>query len=441
MREAHAHISAFGQSLTIPSLASCRSVAECLDSVRRASERAAPGAWLRFHSARVESWAERRWPAIGELDRAAGESPCVLMSFDHHAAAANTAALCASGLRPGDVVTPEGEVRSSAEGPIGCGEVCTDGFGRATGLLLEHAAYRAWNMAPPPNAEGRRRGIALALKLLSELGFTEVHDLHSEPSLGHDLARLERRGELGVRRVRLYPPASESRDPALFRHLKSEWESNALRVAGFKVFADGTLNSRTAFMLQRYRDPIPDSPRGRAMVTEGELDDAVRRAESLGLHLAVHAIGDAAVRMVLDSFERAGTPREPGNRHRVEHAEIVDEADVERFAQLGVVCSVQPCHLLADVEVLRSQLPHRLDRVLPLRDLIDSGCGPGGDGGLLWFGSDVPIVRPDPSDSVQAAVHRRRTGDLPGSAIAPGQAITSDEAITAFDARPANNRR
>jgi predicted amidohydrolase YtcJ len=172
------------------------------------------------------------------------------------------------------------------------------------------------------------------------------------------------------------------------------------------------------------------------MVTPGELDDAVALCDTLGLHLAVHAIGDGAVRLVLDSIERVsgGVIREPGNRHRIEHAEVIDEADVPRFARLGggVVCSVQPCHLLTDIEVLTRQMPHRLHRVLPLRELIDAGSISGGDDRLLWFGSDVPIVRPDPSDSLQAALHRRRVGDPESAAIAPSQSITAEEAWAAF---------
>ena len=145
--------------------------------------------------------------------------------------------------------------------------------------------------------------------------------------------------------------------------------------------------------------------------------------------------------MVLDAIERGtatGRRRQDArakpSRHRIEHCELIDAADVPRFAGLGVVCSVQPCHLLADIPVLTRQMGHRLDRVLPLRELIDSGCTPTGmDGaGLLWFGSDVPIVRADPGDSIRAAVDRRGEGMGQGEAIAWGQRITEAEAWAAF---------
>ena len=129
-----------------------------------------------------------------------------------------------------------------------------------------------------------------------------------------------------------------------------------------------------------------------------------------------------------------GVPMPPGTvgvpfGHRIEHAEIIDEADVGRFKALGVVCSPQPCHLLADIEALRRLLPHRLHRVLPMRELIDSGLTPGVD---LLFGSDAPIVAPEPRDNVIAATLRRREGAPASEAIAPEQAISEAEAWAAL---------
>lgn len=429
MREAHAHIAAYGQALGMPDLREghgCASVEECLDVVRRHASRSAPTdgppEWLRIHGARIESWAVPRWPSLAELDAAAGDRPCVILSFDHHAAVANSAAMRAAGLSAGQEVPPSGMVVAD---PI---------TGAPTGLLIEHAAYRAWESAPEPAPEQRREHVHAALMSLASLGFRSVHDLHSQDWLGPVLADLERSGCLGVESVRLYPPVKRL---GSVHSARGRWESARVRLAGGKVFADGTLNSRTALMLTPYREPLDGRPLGRSMVCAGELDEAIRLCESLGLHLAAHAIGDGAVRMVLDALERSATPREPGGRHRIEHAELIDERDVPRFATItgGVVCSVQPCHLLADVEVLTRRLPHRLDRVLPLRELIDAGCTPGGNDALLWFGSDVPIVRADPGDSVQAAVERRRTGRPVHEVIGWAQRVSEAEAWAAFEER------
>ena len=426
IREAHAHLASLGQSLGMRSLEACPTLAECLEIVRQecaAARAAGPHAFIRLTSARPQGWPEQRWPTRLELDAASADAaggppvPVVILSFDYHSAAANTAALAAANLRAGVPVPPKGTVCETAPDS-----------GEASGVLLEDAAKAAWNAAPEPSPAERRGYVARACRHLAALGFVEVHDLLSQDWLGPVLADLDRAGELPVA-VRLYP---------LVDHVKrvhagrAAWETSRVRLAGGKVFADGTLNSRTAFLLHRYAEPLLDWPRGHCMVAPALLEEHLRLVDRLGLHLAVHAIGDGAVRTVLDAIEKVAPANSRTGPHRIEHGEIIDATDVPRFARLGVACSVQPCHLLTDVEALHRFVPHRLTRVLPLRELIDSGCRPGE---LLWFGSDVPIVRADPEDSLQAAVERRRPGTPEADMIAPKQRITAEEAWACFAAR------
>jgi predicted amidohydrolase YtcJ len=293
------------------------------------------------------------------------------------------------------------------------GEVVADAEGSPTGLLMEQAAWRAWTAAPQPDARERAGHVRGALAHLHQLGYAQVHEAMS---------------------VWLYAPVDEA---GAFS--SRPWESERVRFAGLKAFADGTLNSRTALMTVAYHEPShnahapPGEWMGRAMMTPAQLRAAMEAADALGAGLAVHAIGDGAVRMVLDEWEkrarRGGMAPNGTPSLRIEHAELVDERDVPRFARMGVTCSVQPCHLLCDVEALTRYLPHRLDRVLPLRELIDSGCRPGE---LLWFGSDSPIVPADPMDSIAAATKRRRPEQREAEAIAWGQRIGADEAWAAF---------
>lgn len=418
-REAHAHIAAHGREMGQLNLSDCTSRDECLERLRAEAARldaAAEPGWLLASAVRVSAWANAKggakWPTLLELDRACPDRPCMVSSFDHHACVANSAAMAAGGFSASSA-DPEG------------GRIERDASGEMTGLLIE-AAFGAMRRAVPPlSAAQRRRTVKAAADDLASHGFSEVHDLLSEPWLGPVLADLDRAGELPVT-VWLYPPLSEARQVHAGRH---QWETPRIRLAGAKIFADGTLNSRTAWMLKPYADPLPGLQHGQAMQSHRQLRDAISLTDSLGLGLAVHAIGDAGVRAVLDAWEehliqnRGAKPRPP----RIEHAEVIDEVDIPRFAKLGVVCSVQPCHLLYDIEALGRGLPHRLDRVLPLRDLIRAGCRPGE---LLWFGSDTPIVRPHPDDSIQAAVHRRRA--VGGPSIAPEQALTEAEAWAAF---------
>lgn len=435
LREAHAHIAAHGRAMSMERFESRTGVDDFLQHVAASAARARAAdegdgtrrsrsglakdasSWLLGGGARVEGWSDPRWPTLKELDAATGPRPACIWSFDYHALLINSAAMRALDI-----------AEDAADPPNG--RIVRDDQGRLTGLMLESAAKLVWSRIPEPGPELRRAQVEAALADLAGHGFVEIHDLLSPPWLGPLLGELDRAGRLPAR-ILLYPPLADL-DATLAT--QKRWGSDQVTLAGAKLFADGTLNSRTAWMLHPYADPLPGLPCGQQMLTREDLTSAMQRVWSMSLGLAVHAIGDAAVREVLNAFQCSMSSLHPSVPSslpalRIEHAELIDEADVPRFARLGVVASVQPCHLLTDIEVLRRQLPHQLSRVLPLRELIDSGCLPGE---LLWFGSDTPIVRPHPRDSVQAAVHRRRADMPPSDAIAPEQSIHWTKAKRAF---------
>lgn len=429
LREAHCHLHSHGQARAMVPLDDCRSLAECLDRLEEAASRREPSGWLLARGARPESWPEHRWPTRRELDRACPELPLAIWCFDHHALAANSSALSIARVDRG-TPDPEG------------GVIVRDEVGEPTGVMLESATRLVWSKVPEPTMAERREHVALAVADLFSKGFVEVHDMLSHDWLGPVLAELRYSGRLPCS-VWLYPLVEDL--PRIYAG-RSSWESQEIVLAGGKVFTDGTINSRTAWMLEPFADPIPSHPRGTPLMSVEHIAEAIRTCTRHGLHLAAHAIGDGAVRACLDaaarvqsdssSAGRASSVRSvtPSLRHsvtslRIEHAELVDEADVGRFADLGVVASVQPCHLLADIEALRRLLPHRLERVLPLKEMAAAGCRPGE---LMWFGSDTPIVRPDAEDSVQAAVHRRRVGMSESEAIGLEQKIAEVEAWKCF---------
>ncbi len=410
LREAHCHIGALGESLAQPSLASCATLGEMLASVRAwAAQAGAPGGFVRVRHARPLAWPEGRWPTLAELDEASGDVPVVVMSFDHHEAVASSAALAAADLRAGQRVGEAGVVEAGPDG-------------LPTGLLREHAAYQAWDSAPPATGEQRLAQLRGALSLYARLGMTHVHDLRSERAMIEALCAMDLSGELdelGIAHIGLFPLVPDL-DGALA--LVQATRPSRVRVLGGKVFVDGTINARTALMLRAYAQPLPGRPCGDALMSPAQLDDALRACDAHGLPLACHAIGDGAVRMVLDAVQRV-RPRARGQR--IEHAELVDPADAGRFVQLGVTASVQPCHLLTDVPALTRLLPHALERVLPLRSWLGSGLRPGALVGGLLFGSDAPIVRADPEDSIEGAT--RTLGGLN-----PGQELSAQQAWACF---------
>lgn len=408
LTEHHAHLLMLGRSLTMADLSACADRDDMLERIAAHARSLAPDAWVLAHGARPEAWPDPAWPNRDLLDSAGGGRPVCAWCFDQHALAASTAALESAGIDAGT--------------RIDHGRVVLDGAGRPTGLLLEHAAIALWDAVPEP-APGDRPGLVrAACDHLSALGYAEVHDMKAQPWLGRVLSDLDNAGELPLS-VRLYALLED------LDHLfatRRAWEGERVALAGGKIFVDGTLNSRTARVIHPYADAPDGLAHGLAMMTPDEIETAVRRVDALNLPLAAHAIGDAAVRDTLDAIERA---RPKARGFRIEHAELIDAADVPRFARLGVIASLQPCHLLADIEALTRALPDRLDRVLPVRELLDSGLGPGTG---VVFGSDVPIVRADPGDSIQAAVHRRRANMPAEQAVSPEQSIDEPTAWACF---------
>ncbi|MFO0856743.1 MAG: amidohydrolase family protein [Phycisphaerales bacterium] len=458
LREAHVHLPHLARSLTMTDLSACTSVEEVLETLRvaardltnadlldsRGTGRSNDGSngqyhrWLVAQGMRVEGFRDPRWPTRQELNAAltaAGSPPrpVVVLSFDYHSLVANELAFAAANIRDND-----------PDPPADFGVVSRDAGGVPTGLLLEGMARKVRDAIPDLAPAERPAAIARAIEHLQRLGFSEVHDMLATPWLGDTLAALHDAGKLPIR-VGLYAEVDIlNNQVAAAKHYT---RPGHVELLGGKIFVDGTLNARTAWMLHPFADPIPQHPLGTPLLTHSQIANAMQLCASHGLGLACHAIGDAAVRAVLDVQEKSNEVTKLRSNAatsslrlsissslRIEHAELIDESDIPRFAKLNVTASVQPCHLLYDIEVLERQCPTRLDRVMPLRDLLNAGLVPGK---TLLFGSDVPIVRANPQDSIDAAVHRKRiTGSPAGPpttrAIAPTQALDADTAWRCF---------
>lgn len=423
LRDAHVHIAEYGESLSLPGFSGCTCIEGVLGVVRRASSALGEGEWVTGTGLRVEGLRERRYPTASELDDAAGGRPVLIRSFDHHAVVVSTAALKLAGIDEG---TPD---------PLG-GVIVREG-GVTTGVLLESACEAAWRAVPAPSADRYAGFVRAALDDFMSRGIVEVHDMLSRPELAAALLELERTGGPDVR-VELYAPV-EHFDAVRDRLARAG--SSMVKCGGLKLFADGTLNSRTASMLYPYANPQAGRPRGEALLTTDQVASGIERARSAGVRLAVHAIGDAAVRRVLDAEAGVNTRLDPGGvpsalTTRIEHAQFVDPLDVERFAVLRVIASPQPCHLLTDIEAIRRHVPDRERRAFPLRDIVSAYTEAGLDPARwVWLGTDAPVVRPEPADNVQGAAERRRAGMPASEAVAPEQAISADLAWTLM--RPA----
>jgi predicted amidohydrolase YtcJ len=404
--DAHVHLPTWALARRGPDLRHAGRLDEALDSV---------GRWLAADQvkgiARARGWQDELWPAGDSptrwaLDAVAPDRPVMLKSYDSHSMWLNSAALA---LADGDLETPGGIVERRPDG-------------EPTGILREDATAR-FEARFPPTPDEALSALRAAIPELSRAGVVAIHDKDGHRgSLG--LFRvLARGGELPLRVWQSLPAASfEELLDADAPHRVDEPDLDAgatVRVGYVKVFMDGTLGSRTALLLDGS---------GVEVTSTVQLMKHIRRAAAHRLPVAVHAIGDQAVRNALDAFERTRDTWLPlGLRHRIEHAQCVHPDDLARFAELGVVASVQFTHATSDRDLAGAIWGSRAAYSYPYRSLLDAGA-------LLVGGSDAPCEKIDPLAGIRAAVLRTSGGRDPWR---PEQRIAAPDALSAFTQNPA----
>jgi predicted amidohydrolase YtcJ len=381
-------------------------------------ERGDADSWLLGHG-----WT---FPALGAhpdaawLDEAAPGRPVALWAHDHHSRWLSARAIQLAGLAPRDD-PPSGRIERDDEG-------------RPTGVMYEAAAGLVDASILAPTANDVDWAIGAYARTLAELGVTSVHDpgdVAPDPELRGGPVHYREMARAGRLPLRVMASVREDQlERAIgigFRtgQLVEGDELGRYRDGWLKLFADGALGSRTAALLAPYEPddragPPPGGPTGMPLRTATQLAEAAARAAKAGIASEIHAIGDAAVRTVLDVLE--ALPQVPGAMHRVEHAQLVDPADVERFGRLGIPASVQPGHLLSDAGAMRASWGARSATAFPLAAIDRSG-------GLLPFGTDAPVESADPWPGLAAAVTRRGPGWGEDRAFYPEQAIGLDRAL------------
>jgi len=403
--DAHLHLITWIRALQEPWLQS-QDVASIERAVR---ERVAarPGAeWLK-----ARGWVPRDWGADrrsrATLDRIAPERPLVLHAVDGHSVWANRVALELAGI---GARTPD---------PPG-GRVERDSLGEPTGALIEEAAKLLRPFITQDSTP--REDLARAIGRARSLGLTSAHDF-DRALTWRPAQELEREGRLGFRLLLTIP--IDALDAAAELGLEAGFGGARLRIGPVKIFADGTLGSATALLEEPYEDR---ADRGVEVVGPAELAHACVRAARAGLTVAIHAIGDCAVRNALDAIEAAG--REGlafALPPRVEHVQLARTEDFPRFRALGAIASVQPVHLLTDRDVARQFWGDRCERSYPWKSLLRSGA-------RLMFGSDAPFDRAGPLRALQAAVLRGDGADA--RPFHPEQRLTLAQALQAHLEEP-----
>jgi predicted amidohydrolase YtcJ len=422
--DAHIHFGSGGQGLLNVSLLGTTSLAEIERRVAAAAAQAQPGEWILGRG-----WDQTRlpaselgpggWPTKEVLDRAAPNNPVLLSRVDGHTSWANSAAMRIAGID------------RNTQNPAG-GEVVRDARGQATGIFKESAEGLVGRHVPAPTAAQTRRGIRAALDLAARTGVTSVQTDASQMDVQvyRELADAD---SLSVRVYAWFPlemrVIQALRERGVQAHTGDEW----VRMGMVKGYTDGTLGSRTAYMLEPFSDD--HSTHGLAQYTEAQLDSLVTAADAAGLQVILHAIGDAANRQALDAFERAAAANGPRERrHRIEHAQVLDRADIPRFRRLGVIASMQPTHATSDMRWAETRIGREraVEGAYVWRSLLDAGA-------VVVFGTDFPVEPMPPVEGIYSAVTRqsREEPGVPPGGWLPEQRLTRAEAIRLYTAASA----
>lgn len=415
--DAHAHLLGLGEALLQADLVGTASKAEVVDRLRAFAAELPEGAWVTGRGWDQNDWGEGEpFPTRADLDAAFPDRPVWLQRIDGHASWANTAALRAAG------VDPDAPAPADPEG----GAVIRDADGRPTGVFVDAAEALVARAVPAPDDAFYQEALERALAETTRHGLTGVHEA-GVPLRALDLYRSAI--EAGRFPIRNYAMVSvEALEPFCERRAAGEtFESASGRLAArsVKVYADGALGSRGAALLEDYSDDPHNQ--GLLFRSPEDLERTVVQAMACGLQVNTHAIGDRGNRVVLDAYEAAiaATGGGPG-RHRVEHAQVVDLDDIERFSRLGVIASVQPTHATSDMPWAETRVgPDRVRGAYAWRRLVDAGA-------RLALGSDFPVERVDPLLGFHAAVTRQDGQNAPAGGWYGNQALTRQEALRGF---------
>jgi predicted amidohydrolase YtcJ len=397
LTDGHTHLAIWALNRNRLELSDCRTREEVV--ARVAAARPHQG-WIIG-----QGWDANSWPSAPDRFALDGVQlgPVYLDSLDVHAAWLNSAALAIAGITRD---TPD---------PLG-GRIVRDGNGDPTGLLLERAVELVIPHLPKPSDPALDEALREAQAEAHRLGITGIHEVETMPTLAA-FERLEARGELRMR-VLFHPPVAAL--PQLIAQSRrsgqgSEW----LTMGGVKMFLDGSLGSRTAWMLEPYNGT---RDRGMPITAEDEARDAMVAAAAAGIATTVHAIGDAAVRRALDLISELPHLSIP---HRIEHFQCVHPVDLERAATRGLILSMQPAHLLTDIPLVERHWGERGRGAYAFRSLLQRGAE-------IVFGSDVPVASMDPRAGIHAALERKGFDGAPANGWRPEEKLTFEEALQAY---------
>ncbi|MGI8704310.1 MAG: amidohydrolase [Sphingomicrobium sp.] len=408
--DAHGHVMGLGLSAIQLDLVGTRSLEELQERLRAYAAANSGDSWIVGRGWNQELWPDKRFPTAADLDAVVADRPVWLGRVDGHASIANSAAMRVAG------------VTAATKDPVG-GKVERDATGNPTGLFIDSAEELVASKVPPASEAQLDEALRAAQRTLLSYGITATADMGTSVEAWETYRRAGEAGELQMRIMSYAADVEPMR--RIVPNGPTDWlYGDRLRMGGIKIYGDGALGSRGAWLKRPYADQ-PDTS-GLRFLSDEELRAKADEAARRGVQVAIHAIGDAANAQAIGTFEWLNR-RYPGDRRwRIEHLQVADPADIPRLAPAGIIASMQPTHQTSDRLMAEKRLgPHRLAGAYAWQSILKSGA-------RLAFGSDYPVESPNPFPGLSAATSRQDMDGQPPGGWIPQERLTFEQALHAF---------
>jgi predicted amidohydrolase YtcJ len=409
--DCHVHFIEGGFALSSVQLRDAKTPGEFISRIAAYAQTVAKGTWITSGDWDHENWGGKL-PAREWIDSVTADHPVWINRLDGHMSLANSAALKLAGI-------------TSAVKDIDGGTIVRDKKGNVTGIFKDNAMSLIDKVVPKPSDEQEDKALEAAMDYVAARGVTSVHNTSGFEDT------FERARDRGSLRTRIYSGMALSRWKELAEKIKTQGMGDKwLRRGNLKDFVDGSLGSHTASFFKPFDDTPRDS--GFFVIEPAVLKRNIKSADSAGLQVMVHAIGDKAIHTLLNVFEEVTKENgERDRRFRIEHAQHIAPADIKRFAELNVIPSMQPYHAIDDGRWAEKVIGHeRSTTTYAFKSLLDAKA-------KLAFGSDWFVAPPTPLEGIYAAVTRRTLDDKNPEGWIPEQKVTVEDALRAYTANAA----
>jgi predicted amidohydrolase YtcJ len=409
--DAHGHVLGYGLSLLTADLTNTSSEQQAVERAKAFSKNNPTDGWLMGRGWNQELWDSKQFPTKESLDKAFKANPVSFGRVDGHAIWVNSKALALAGISS-TTVAPEG------------GEIVKDEQGNPTGVLIDNAMNLVFNIVPDLNQQQLQSTLTLAMDSLASYGLTSVHDAGINIDNIKAYQQLAANNAMSVR-VNGMLSVEDPRFTTILKQGHITTANDMFKVDSVKISADGALGSRGAALIKEYSDQ--PGHKGLMLYSDDQLGKLILQSMKAGFQVNTHAIGDNANQVVLDKYQTAiAATDSKALRHRIEHAQILDLADIPRFAQLGVIASIQATHATSDKNMAENRLGKaRLAGAYAWRKLLNANA-------VIANGSDFPIESPNPFFGLHASVTRQDHVNQPLDGWLATEKLSRIEALKSF---------